>query len=168
MSEYHLAQANIGRMLAAKGAPEVQGFFDALDRINSLAERSTGFVWRLKDEDGADATAIQPSIDPLLLVNMSVWQDAEALFDFVYRSDHTPIMAQRKHWFERFDGPYQVLWWVPAGHQPSVDEAFAKLWHLEKFGPTPHAFTFKSRFPVPGIAGDPVDMNPDPWCEGRA
>ena len=168
MSGFELAQVNVGRMLAPKGDPAVQGFFDALDRINAAAEAHPGFVWRMVDDDGADATDIHPTIDPLLLINMSVWRDAESLFDYVYRSDHTPVMAQRKHWFERFDGAYQALWWVPAGHRPSVEEALAKLWHLDRFGPTPQAFTFKRRFPAPGLGGEPVDMNPDPWCEGRA
>ena len=89
----------------------------ALDRVNALAERSPGFVWRLKSAAG-NATDIQATCDPLFLVNMSVWLDADALFDFVYRSAHTPEMARRKEYFERFEGAYQALWWVPAGHVP--------------------------------------------------
>ena len=81
--DWHLAQINIGRLVAAKGDPRVQPFFDALDRINALAESSPGFVWRLKDDAG-NATAITYSPDPLLIPNMSVWTDADALFDFVY------------------------------------------------------------------------------------
>ena len=77
-------------------------------------------------------------------------------------------MSRRKAWFERLESAYQALWWVPAGHRPTIDEALAKLWLLDRFGPTPHAFTFKARFPAPGEAGMPVDMQPDPWCMGRA
>lgn len=162
---WHLAQVNIGRLVAPAGDLRVAGFFAELDRINALAEASPGFVWRLTGE-GNNATDIQPTPDPLLIPNMSVWEDAESLFAFVYRNDHTPVTAQRRQWFKRFDGAYQALWWIPAGERPTVSDALAKLWMLERFGPTPHAF--KARFPAPGLAGPPVDHQPDPWCVGNA
>lgn len=164
---WHLAQVNIGRLVAPQGDPRVQPFFDALDRINALAEASPGFVWRLTGE-GDNATDIQATPDPLLIPNMSVWEDAESLFAFVYRSAHTPVMARRREYFERFDGVYQALWWIPAGEIPTLSDAFARLWMLERFGPTAHAFTFKSQFPAPGLDGPPVDHQPDPWCVGTA
>lgn len=164
---WHLAQVNIGRLIAPEGDPRVAPFFAALDRINALAEASPGFVWRLTGE-GDNATDIQATPDPLLIPNMSVWTDAEALFDFVYRSAHTPVMARRRDYFERFDGVYQALWWVPAGATPTLSDAFARLWMIERFGPSPHAFTFKQRYPAPGLVGPPVDLKPDPWCVGNA
>jgi hypothetical protein len=85
----------------------------------------------------------------LLIVNISVWQSVAALFDFAYRSAHRKVMADRKQWFTRPDGAYQVLWWIPLGHQPSVDEAMARLDMLQSSGPAPNAFTFKSKFPPP-------------------
>ena len=168
MSDWHLAQINIGRLLAPEGDPQVQPFFDALERVNALAEASPGFVWRLKDEEGPGATNIQATADPLLIVNMSVWTDADALFAFVYRSAHTPVMARRREYFERFEGAFQALWWIPAGGAPTVNDGLSRLWHLDRFGPTAHAFTFKARFPAPGLADPPVDMQPDPWCVGTA
>jgi len=165
--DWHLAQINIGRLVAPKGDARVQPFFDALDRINAMADLSSGFIWRLQDESG-NAMAISYSPDPLLAVNMSVWRDADALFDFVYRSAHTPVMARRREYFERFDGAYQALWWVKAGHIPSIDEGLSKLWQLDRFGPSPLAFTFKARFPAPGEVGLPIDHQPDPWCLGTA
>ena len=166
-THWHLAQVNIGRLIAPQGDPRVAPFFEALDRINALAEASPGFVWRLKGE-GNDATDLQPTPDPLVIPNMSVWEDAESLFAFVYRSAHTPVMARRRDYFARFDGAYQALWWIPAGSIPTVEDAMAKLWLLDRYGPCPQAFTFKVRFPAPGIAGVPVDMQPDPWCIGTA
>jgi Domain of unknown function (DUF3291) len=163
---WQLAQINVGQMVAPKGDPRVASFYDALDRINALADASPGFVWRLEDESG-NATNLQPTSDPLLLVNMSVWVDAEALFAFVYRSDHTPVMARRREYFDPFDGAHQALWWVPGGHIPTVDEGFSRLWRLDRYGPTREAFTFKSRFPKPGTKGLPVDLLPDPWRVGR-
>ena len=164
---WHLAQINVGRMVAPQGDPRVQGFFDALDEVNALAEASPGFVWRLVGE-GNSATDIQPTIDPLLLMNMSVWEDAESLFGFVYRSSHTPVMSRRRDWFDRFEGAYMALWWIPAGTIPTINDDLSRLWHLDRFGPTPHAFTFKLRFPAPGVGAPPVDMHPDPWCVGNA
>jgi hypothetical protein len=164
---WHLAQINIGRLIAPAGDPQVQPFFDALDRVNALAEVHPGFVWRLQDETG-NAMSISYSPDPLLAVNMSVWRDADALFDFVYRSAHTPVMARRRDYFQRFDGAYQALWWIPAGTVPTVNDGLARLWLLERFGPCPQAFTFKARFPAPGETGLPVDHRPDPWCVGNA
>ena len=166
--DWQLAQINVARLLHPEGDPRVAEFFDNLDRINALAEESDGFVWRLKEEGGGNATGIQVTPDPRLIVNMSVWRDADALFAFTYGSAHTPIMAKRRQWFERASGSYQALWWIETGHVPPVDEGLAKLWLLDRFGPGPQAFGFKTRFPAPGLAGPPVDHQPDPWCVGSA
>lgn len=162
---WQLAQINVGRLVAPEGDPRVQPFFDALGRINAAADVARGFVWRLQTEAG-NATGIQPTSDPLLLVNLSVWSTADSLFDFVYRSAHTPEMGRRREYFQQFDGAYQALWWVSGGHLPTVDEGLSRLWRLDRYGPTPQAFTFKVRFPAPGQLGSPVDMQPDPWCVG--
>jgi len=165
--DWHLAQVNVGRMYGQRGDAVVAGFYAELDRINAVADASPGFVWRLTG-DGNDATDLRPTPDPFFLINMSTWTDADALFAYVYRTAHVGVMAGRREWFDRMDGAHQALWWVPAGHRPTPDDALAKLWLLDNFGPSPQAFTFKARFPAPGLAGPPVDMNPDPWCAGRA
>ncbi len=167
LQRWHLAQINIGRLAAPQDAPRIRPFIEALDAINALAEQSPGFVWRLVGE-GNDAMDVRYAPDPLLAVNLSVWVDAESLFEYVYRSAHTPFMARRKEFFERFDSSYQALWWVPAGHRPSVEEGLAKLWLLDRFGPTEKAFTFKARYAPPGVIAPPVDHKPDPWCVGSA
>ena len=161
---WQLAQINVGRLVASQGDQRVQPFFDALDRINALADLSSGFVWRLQTEAG-NATDIQPTSDPLLIVNMSVWTDAQSLFNFVYRSAHTPEMGRRREYFQPFVGAYQALWWVSKGHRPTVDEGLSRLWRLDRYGPTPEAFTFKDRFPEPGAPQLPVDMQPEPYCD---
>lgn len=165
--DWHLAQINIGRLVAPYPDPRVVPFFDALDKINALADASPGFVWRLKDDSG-NAMDIRYAPDPLLAVNMSVWEDAGSLFDFVYRTAHTPVMARRRDFFARLDGAHQALWWIPAGTLPSVGDGFGKLWLLDRFGPCPQAFTFRARFPAPDDVGPPVDHQPDPWCVGSA
>lgn len=151
MTAWHLAQVNVGRMRGERDDPAVAGFYAELDRINAVADAAPGFVWRLQG-DGNDATDLRPGPDPLFLINMSTWTDADTLFDYVYRTAHTAVMAQRREWLERFAGSYQALWWVPAGHRPSIDEALAKLWLLDRYGPSPQAFTFKARFAANGTA----------------
>ena len=145
---YHLAQINIGRVRAPLDDPIMAGFVARLARINALADGSPGFVWRLQTDAG-NATAVRPYDDPTILVNMSVWESLEALSAYVYTSAHRGVMQMRREWFERFDGPYMALWWVPAGHVPSVDEAKERLDHLRAHGPSSLAFTFARPFPTP-------------------
>jgi hypothetical protein len=165
MSTWHIAQLNVGRAVAPPGSPELADFMAALDRINALAESSPGFVWRLQSDSG-NATDILVSDDPRALVNMSVWSSVESLFDYVYRSAHTAVMKRRREWFEKPTEAYQVLWWIPAGHIPTVEEAMERLTHLRREGATPRAFTFSNRFPPPGEQGSPQDMKPEPYCVG--
>ena len=146
---WHLAQVNIGRARGAMTEPVMQGFAARLEEINALAERTPGFVWRLQTEDG-DATAIRPYGDERIMINMSVWADLESLRDYVFRSEHAGVMRGRREWFEKFEGVYLALWWVPAGHIPSVDEAVSRIAHLEAHGPTPFAFSFRQPFDADG------------------
>lgn len=160
----HIAQMNVGTILYETTDPQMADFMDNLDRVNALAESTPGFVWRLTGE-GNNATDIRPATDPMFLVNMSVWERVEALFDFVYRTDHRGFMVRRREWFAKPEGPYQVLWWVEEGHRPTVEEGLARLRYLADHGPTPYAFSFKSVFPP---AAAPVDLKPDPYCVGWA
>jgi hypothetical protein len=153
---FQLAQLNIGRLRAPTDDPLVAEFMGALDVINALAEASPGFVWRFQTEDG-NATAVRPFEDDLLLINMSVWESVQALGDYVYRSGHTAYMRRRREWFERASDAYLVLWWVPAGHRPSVGEAIERLHHLRAHGPTAHAFTFRQTFAPGGVAEADAD-----------
>lgn len=147
MSRFELAQLNIATMREPLDSPAMADFVANLDRINALAESQPGFVWRLQTEDG-DATALRPLGDDTL-VNVSVWRDLESLQLFVYRSAHVEIMKRRKEWFDAMREAYMVLWWVPAGHRPDVDEAANRLRRLRADGPSPEAFSFKQAFPAP-------------------
>lgn len=150
MSAYQLAQLNIAVMKAPLDSPVMADFVDNLDRINALADGAPGFVWRLQDEDG-DATALRPFGDDVL-VNMSVWESIDALNAYVYRSDHVGVMRRRKEWFERMKEAYMVLWWIPAGHRPTAQEAAERLALLRQEGPTSNAFSFRNAFPSPDAA----------------
>jgi len=156
---FQLAQANIGRFRAPIDDPIMDGFRTQLDPVNAIADRSPGFVWRLQTEDG-NAVAIRPFPDDMMAINMSVWESLESLQQFVYRGDHVKSLRDRKEWFEPIEGPVLVLWWIPAGHIPTVGEALEHLEHLKAHGPTPFAFTFRQPFPSPGGAlGDVPELD---------
>jgi len=141
----YLSQINIGRLVAPLDDPRIADFVAQLDAVNGLAERSPGFVWRLKSE-GGNATDIPYSNDPLMLVNMSVWESVEALRAFTYLSQHSQVLRERARWFEKAQQPTGCLWWIPEGHVPTVEEGHNRLEHFRKYGPTEHAFWFSRVF----------------------
>jgi hypothetical protein len=146
MTTMELAQLNIARAVAPLDDPRMDGFVGRLEEINGLAERTPGFVWRLTDKLGADATGIRAYADPLIIVNLTVWTGIDELHAFAYRSPHVEMLRARRDWFVPFEGPSLVLWWVPVGVRPTIEEAVARLTHLSEHGPTEHAFTLKARF----------------------
>ena len=150
---YHLAQVNIARMQAPLSDPLMAGFVEQLEAINALADNSPGFLWRLQTPEG-NATALRPYEDELILVNLSLWASLSDLLDFVYKSRHRQVLQQRRQWFQRFEGPYVALWWVPSGHIPSVEEAKERLAYLRAHGESPYAFSFKKPFPEPEAVSD--------------
>jgi Domain of unknown function (DUF3291) len=155
-AQFHLAQLNVATILAPLDDERMRGFVEALDHVNAIADASPGFVWRLKDDAG-NATALRP-FGADMIVNMSVWESADALFDYVYRSGHKAYLARRKEWFAMPAEMHLVLWWIPAGTIPTVEEAKRRLDLLRANGPSPEAFTFKQRFPASAAAAaaDPV------------
>ncbi|MDP9237561.1 MAG: DUF3291 domain-containing protein [Chloroflexota bacterium] len=150
-AQFHLAQYNVARLVAPLDDPSIADFVGALERINTLGDHSPGFVWRLKTEDGT-STSVRINDDARVLVNVTVWESVEALFEYTYHSDHVEMFRRRREWFEQPAEAYLVLWWIPAGHVPALEEAEERLAHLREHGATPHAFSFKQRFDPPGAA----------------
>jgi Domain of unknown function (DUF3291) len=148
MPRYQLAQINIARMLAPIEDPIMADFVAQLPPINALAEESPGFVWRLQSESG-DATSIKVYQDNMIIINLTVWENADTLREFVYKSAHYGVLHDRKRWFEIFKGAYYALWWVPAGHLPSTEEAKERLEYLREHGESAYSFSFKNLFPAP-------------------
>ena len=134
-----LAQLNIGKFRFPTDDPRMAGFMQNLDRVNAIAERSEGFVWRLKDESN-NATAIRPPDDPDMAVNLSVWDSAEALEKFVWNTVHARFYNAKASWFEKAAEAHFVMWTIPAGHVPTLGEAKARLEHLRRHGDSDHAF----------------------------
>jgi hypothetical protein len=163
MTRFHLAQVNVALPREPLDSPLLADFVAALDPINRIADLSPGFVWRLQTDDG-NATAVEWTSDRRLIVNMSVWESVEALSNFVYRSQHTDVMRQRRKWFEGMS-LYLALWWIPAGHIPTVAEAEERVRHLAEHGPTAFAFSFRRPFPPPGAHRD-LPARDDDRCPG--
>jgi hypothetical protein len=136
----HLAQLNVGRAADEIESERMSEFIGALDRINRLAERSSGFVWRLADGEGGGATGIKVAEDPRFIINLSVWETPETLEQFAWKTVHKQYHSRRANWFEPPSEPTFVMWGVPAGHIPPPEEAIERLDHLRANGASEHAF----------------------------
>lgn len=145
---YHLAEVNVAVLREPLDAPATANFVAALEPINQLADHSPGFVWRLQTPEG-DATSIRVFDDDRILVNLSLWESLETLWAFTYASRHLDMLRRRREWFHRMAGAHLALWWVQAGHIPTVAEAVARVELLRRRGPSPDAFTLREPFPAP-------------------
>ena len=136
----HLAQINIGRVRGGPDDPRMRDFYANLARVNALAERMPGFVWRLKDETGESAIALRWPGDPTMNVNMSVWESPEALGKFVFQTIHRNIYARKHEFFEMLGQNTVAMWWIAMGHVPTLEEAKERLDHLNAHGPSEFVF----------------------------
>ncbi len=139
---HHLAQLNIGRLVARPDDPRVAEFMGALDRVNGIGKRSPGFVWMMEGsgEPGTGNTENCIAGDPQFVANLTVWTDVASLENFVWNTVHRQFYARRAAWFEGMDAAHFVMWFVPSGHRPTLDEGLARLEHLRAHGASDHAF----------------------------
>lgn len=142
MRDMHLAELNVGRLIAPTDDPRVAEFMANLDRINGLGKRMPGFVWMMEGsgEPGTGNTETAIAGDPQYVSNLTVWEDAPSLETFVWGTVHKQFYARRQEWFEVLGRMHFVMWWVPVGHRPSLDEALARLDHLRENGDSDQAF----------------------------
>ncbi len=140
--DMHLAELNIGRLLAPTDDPLVAEFMANLDRINGLGKRMPGFVWMMEGsgEPGTGNTENNIGDDPQFVANLTVWEDVESLETFVFGTIHKQFYDRRQEWFQVLGDQHFVMWWVEAGHQPTLDEGLARLDHLKVNGNSDHAF----------------------------
>jgi uncharacterized protein DUF3291 len=149
-SRTQLAQVNVARLRWPLDSEPMAEFVAALGRVNALADAAPGFIWRLHNADGGHVNAADATGDPLLLINLSVWQSYQHLHEFTYRSPHAHYLRRRSEWFDKLASPATALWWVVAGERPTPTEALARLRYLRRYGPTPRAFTVRTRFDPAG------------------
>jgi len=146
MNAHHLAEVNIAKRLAPMDDPIMLDFVKNVDRMNAIADQSKGFIWRLQNEDKAEASKIFQ--DDTLIINMSVWETQEALFNYTYHSEHIEVFKRKKEWFSKMILAHMAFWYVPEGYIPTFQDAKTRLDYLNKHGDTPFAFSFKSKFSV--------------------
>ena len=143
---YHLAELNVGRLLAPTDDPRVAEFMANLDRVNGLGKRMPGFVWMMEGsgEPGTGNTENSIGDDPQFVANLTVWQDAPSLEKFVWGTIHKQFYERRQEWFEVLGAMHFVMWWVPEGREPTLEEAMDRLEHLRTHGATEHAFDWSA------------------------
>ncbi|WP_425046163.1 DUF3291 domain-containing protein [Primorskyibacter sp. S87] len=139
---YHLAELNVGRLLASTEDPRVAEFMENLDRVNGLGKRMPGFVWMMEGsgEPGTGNTENAIGDDPQFVANLTVWENVECLEHFVWGTIHKQFYERRQEWFEVLGDQHFVMWWVPEGHHPTLDEALERLEHRKSGGDSEHAF----------------------------
>jgi Domain of unknown function (DUF3291) len=153
--QYHLAQVNIARLRGSAGESVMLGMFARLEEMNSVAEKSAGFIWRFRASDATpDASRVfkdlfVPFEPERLFYNMSIWESPEYLRQYVFKTAHAETLLDKSHWIAELDRPHLALWWVPVDHRPTVAESAERLRVVHEKGPTPFAFTFKNCFPKP-------------------
>jgi hypothetical protein len=142
MTGLHLAELNVGRLLAPTDDPRVAEFMAALDRVNGLGKRMPGFVWMMEGsgEPGTGNTEAKVGGDPRFISNLTVWESVETLENFVWNTVHRQFYERRAAWFEVLGAMHFVMWWIPAGHRPSLDEGLARLAHRTAAGDSDEAF----------------------------
>lgn len=135
-----LAEVNIARLIAPMDDPRVAEFVNAVDRVNALAERSPGFIWRWVAQTPEQAEAAQAGGDPRVIATLSVWRDVESLENFVFKTVHGAFFRNRAKWFETMEMVGLAMWRVAPDHRPDFDEARARLAHLNAHGDSDFAF----------------------------
>lgn len=122
-------------------------FVLASPKVNALADCSPGFVWRY-ESDETESFNINPFGKDLMYANLSVWEDLASLKHFVYETWHAEVAENQKKWFHPLKVNY-VLWWIKANSLPTLEEGVERSQYLEKHGPSPYAFNFKTHFASP-------------------
>lgn len=145
MTSYHFAQFNLARLKKPFEHPDTAGFRDRIDPLHALADQAPGFVWRLIADGEADAVTLRPFGEDGI-INFTVWESREAMEAFVYHGPHAEALRRRREWFVPATEPNVVMWWIPAGHVPTLEEAIERLELLRRIGPSPRAFTYRERF----------------------
>lgn len=135
----HLAQLNIAKWKVDPFSEAAHGFMSMIDRVNAAAERMPGFQWRY-NADASDPGKSGPFAADEMIVNMSVWETAEHLENFVWNTVHKRVYARKDEWFAHMKDPGFVMWMVEEGHRPTLVEAKERLDHLNANGNTDHAF----------------------------
>ncbi|MBD8514048.1 DUF3291 domain-containing protein [Photobacterium sp. CAU 1568] len=154
-NKYHLAQFSISLARYSFSDEKMQGFVSRLTEINELADKSQGFIWRLKSDDG-NSTSFRGYSDPNIYLNLSVWDSIENLREFVFKSNHVELFRKGKTWFHNLNGPITALWWIKEGEIPTIEDGISRLESIKNLGPTSWAFNFKTNYSPEAIESNNI------------
>lgn len=132
-----LAQYNIARLKAPPA--ELPDFLEEVKRVNEIGDAHPGFVWRYEVSDG---NSLEETVRDGKIINLTVWETPQTLWDFTFMGAHLQMLRRRKDWFVPGEMT-NILWWVDDGHRPTVAEAEERMDHFLKRGATAEAFTWK-------------------------
>lgn len=133
-----IGQFNIARARWDLDDPRMKEFMDMVPKMNALAARSPGYIWRLEDEHGPDAPKFPG--EPRMTMTLSVWQDVDSLRHFTWNTLHKRFRMRTSEWFEKMDAAYLAIWPIAEGHRPLGEEAQAMLAKLRVEGPSEAVF----------------------------
>jgi hypothetical protein len=149
MCDVYVAEFNIGFARFPLNDPRMSGYVENFDMVCRTVDAQEDLIWRPPnpDEDG-HVNQVPAYENDLIIVGMSVWKSIDAMLRFVYESDHAKFLRRRAEFFEDFpkNRQRQVIWWILSGSIPTPQEGRRRLEHLDRYGPTPAAFTHASRF----------------------
>lgn len=136
---------NMGFLPHPHGDHRISGFEDSSDFVNAVADRSIGFVWRLKEE-GCDLpendTGRLFGRPEVALAMLSVWESFKGFSNFAHKTVHGQFVNRRADWFEHADAPSYGIWPVDEYHIPTLSEGKQKLLLLQQNGPSRSAYDF--------------------------
>ncbi len=153
---FYFAQINIARAKYPMEDTRMSDFVNNIPSINSLAEKSPGFVWRWMEDANPRVEKIFG--DRALVVNMSVWKNRDALLHFTYKTRHASIYKRRKEWFSKLEDSHVACWYTRE-IEISLEEAKKRLDYLSRQGETPFAFTLKTEYKEKEVL-DYLEVNP--------
>lgn len=140
MAEWLLAQYNVGKLRYPRDDPRMAEFFDNVGRINALAERIDGFVWRLQDSSG---TALNMDVgDASIVPNLTLWRDVESLRRFAFQTAHKRFFERREEWFIPLPCPNVLWYWPDWASKPPLTDGIGRRAYMLIHGPTRHGFSW--------------------------
>jgi hypothetical protein len=102
---------------------------DRIDATFGAAQASGGFLGRSEPSDPDDEAVWGAWMVPTIFnpegyqnrvpETLSLWQDLESVFAFVYHGIHAQALNKRKEWFVHPQWSSYVAWWVEDDHIPS-------------------------------------------------
>lgn len=139
---FQLAEFNFGTLKYDWEDKRVADFRNNLERVNRLAARADGYIWRMPDDemDAAQNDVGGVFANARTASTLSVWRDVDSLSHFVWNTIHKQFYDRKGEWYDAEGNGNFVMWWVSEGHKPSVAEGMDRFNHMKQHGESDFAF----------------------------